>query len=142
NGSLINQGRISASANVGLAFGGIYDENGGTIDGDVAFYGSQIKVTAAPATGTTIVLRGNNTLLTNNLAGITLWVQGSNAGGHAQLTIAGDLTNTGILLMQSINDTWRSNIAVADGVTLTNVPGGFIQANPGSGGGRTVNGSL
>jgi hypothetical protein len=84
-------------------------------------------------------------LLTDNLAGTTLWVQGSNAGGHALLTIPASQTNHGILRLETTGGGggffWNSNVVIASG-NLTNAADGILAVNLGTGGGRTLAGEL
>jgi len=71
----------------------------------------------------------------------TLWVQGSNVGQHATLTAASGFNNAGAIRLESIDQTWASNLTMTSG-TLTNMPTGVINANAGSGGGRTISANL
>jgi hypothetical protein len=144
-GTLDNQGQMNAGTGGAFAFTGTYLEDGGSIggDGDGAIYNSQVRVLAAPpAAAPTLKLRGACTLLTNNLAGTTLWVQGTSAGGNALLTIAANLTNYGTLQMESANSNWGSNVAITGGGTFTNAAGGVIAVNAGTGGSRFFTGEL
>jgi hypothetical protein len=67
---------------------------------------------------------------------------GEQRGGHALLTVPAGLTNHGTLRMESINNTWNSNVAVTGGGTFTNAAGGTVAVNFGAGGGRTLTGEL
>jgi hypothetical protein len=142
-GSLRNQGAIDVPMGGTFAFTtGTFEVAGGSFtgSGDWAIYSSQVRVTAASATP--LVLRGNNSLLSDNPAGMTLWVQGSNAGGAALLTVPANVTNYGVLRLESIITNWNSGLAITNGATLTNDASGDIRANPGTGGIRTITGNL
>src|SRR5262249_54167338 len=100
------------------------------------------KVTAPSTAPTTLVLiGGGNRLLTDNQANVTLWVQGSDAGGNATLTLAADVTNHGTIQLESVNQSWSSNLTTGT-FTLTNAADGTLQANRGTAGNRILTGNL
>ena len=140
SGALINQGQIVVASNTALNISGVYQAQGGTILGPGYLVNCTLQETAAPATPSTIVVAGKGvTLATDNLAGYTLWVQGSDHGGDAVLQIGPGVSNRGAILLQSANNTYQSDIATGS-ATLTNL--GTIRSGGGSGGLRLITGTL
>jgi len=70
----------------------------------------------------------------------TLHVSGRSAGGHALLTVNDTFTNEGILRLESLNSTWRSNVTVNG--SLVNTVSGTIDVNIGTGGERIFRGAM
>ncbi len=138
----VNSGTLTAPGTVTIQNGSTFTLNSGNITYVTTLINSTLNLGPSVTGTATFICQGNCTLNGNIPTGQTVWVQGSSAAGagNAQLTIASNLTNNGTLRMESINSSWNSNIAVADGVTLTNAVGGVIQSNPGTGGGRTFTG--
>jgi hypothetical protein len=120
---------------------GTFNFAGGSLAGNVAVYDSSVSVADTVTSPSTIIATGPSTLIGNLSPAVTVWVQGNNRFGHATLTTAGPTTNAGTILLQSVDDTWQSNLTVSSG-TLTNAASGVIQVNAGSGGGRLLNGNL
>jgi hypothetical protein len=118
-----------------------FNLTGGSLAGNVTAYASTLNVSASVTAPSTVIATGPNTLVGNLSPVVTVWVQGNNRVGHATLTTAGATANAGTILLQSVDDTWQSNLNVSSG-TLTNVAGGVIQVNAGSGGGRFLSGNL
>jgi fibronectin-binding autotransporter adhesin len=144
-GNLTNQGPINVSSDTSLEItGGIYDADGGAIQGPCYVYNDQVMVTASPPGGTTINLVGkNNALLGNNLAGTTLWVQGdTNFGGNAALNMPAGATNAGILRLESTVGAWNSDLTISGNGAFTNLQSGEILVGSGTGGPRTITGEL
>ncbi len=71
----------------------------------------------------------------------TIWVNGSAAGGNATLSVSQSITNDGTILMESSNGGYSDTISTGSG-TLTNDSDGIIQVTNGSGGPRTITGTL
>ena len=139
SGTLNNQATIDATADY-LDITGVYQAQGGVISGSGYLVNCQLQETAAPASPSTIVVAGSGvTLATDNLAGYTLWVQGSDHGGNAVLQLGGSLANRGTILLQSANNTYQSEINTGSS-TLTNL--GTISSGAGSGGLRVISGTL
>ena len=136
SGKLINQGSVDAGTNF-IDVSGAYTAAGGTTSGLVALRAVNLSETAATTSPTTLLLYGATTLLSNNLSNMTLWVQGNNASGHASLTSASGFTNSGTILLESIDQGWTDSLTVTSGV-LSNAAGGTIRANVGAGGPRVV----
>jgi hypothetical protein len=136
----VNSGSLMAPGNVSITNGSTFTLNSGAITYATTLQNSTLNL-GPPISGTaTFICQGNCTLNGNVPAGVTVWVQGSNAGGHALLTIPASLANAGTLRMESINNTWNSNISVSGGATLTNA--GVIQSNLDAGGARSLTGTL
>lgn len=142
-GRLVNQGQVDAQTT--LDFAGTLESAGGTYAGSFYVHDSSLRVTASPTTPTTLHLRGpNNQLLTDNLAGTTLWVEGRVDYDRARLTIIGTKTNHGVIHLEtSQNDVWDrgSFLTVRDGI-LHNAADGRVEANPGEGDSRVLNGAV
>src|SRR5262249_23664278 len=102
------------------------------------FRNSQITETAAAAAPTTLVLRqGNNVLMSDNFPNTTLWVQGEYSNGDAILTVAGNDTNNGTILLESPNWGYASALSIND--SLHNA--GVLELLPGAGGARYLTGA-
>ena len=83
-----------------------------------------------------------NTLETDNLPNTTLWVQGNGIiQQNATLTVAPGLTNDGTILLESQNAAYSDTLATGSG-TFTNASDGTIHVAQGSGGPRTITGTL
>src|SRR5262249_58673584 len=109
-GNFTNQGTVTVGSLATLSFTGTYESAGGTVSGSHLFQNTDIKVTAPSTAPTTLVLVGANRLLTDNPPNVTLWVQGSDAGGHATLTLTADTINHGTIRLESVNPAWNSNL--------------------------------
>src|SRR5262249_46225595 len=95
----------------------------------------------SPSTPTTLIARGTTTLATDNLANVTLWVEGISWGGNASLNVVGDATNEGTILLKSgESNVWSSDLIIATGATLRNLATGVIDVEAGSGGERSIAG--
>lgn len=82
------------------------------------------------------ILRGNSFFVGTLFANQTLWIQGSNPGGNANLTLPTDATILGTVLIESTNSTWESRLSGSR--TLEIAPTGRLRVNRGTGGGRVV----
>src|SRR5262249_43469754 len=142
-GTLANQGLVSVDANAGLGIGGTYIEAGGSVSGPAFIVNALVKVTASPAAPATLVLVGNSTLAGDNLANVTLWVQGGGGGyGDATFAAAGSFTNARAIRLESVGSGWQETLTVGGGGVLTNAAGGTLLVNPGSGGNRSLTGNV
>jgi hypothetical protein len=137
-----NQGQVAVDPAGFMTIGQTYNSAGGTITGPGDLVNATLVITATPASPTTILLAGADTLATNNPANMTLWVQGNSTIGAATLTVANGLSNSGTVLLQAVNAAWTSTLAAGSSSTFTNAPNGTIQVNAGTGGGRTVSAQL
>ncbi len=142
SGNLVNQGQIIIDSDASLYIqNGTYTAAGGTITGPGYVVNDTIRETASPAAPSTIVLVSAATLATDNLAGYTLWVQGDNLGGSITLTAASSFTNHGTLRLESIVSNYNEALTISSG-TLTNAADGTLLFNLGTGGSRSLTGSL
>ncbi|MFI5453930.1 MAG: Ig-like domain-containing protein [Isosphaerales bacterium] len=142
-GTLVNQGQVVADSNQLLVFTGNYNAAGGTITGPGYLYNSSISITASTPSPTTILIGGTgDTLATNVLPNTTLWVQANDTWGNATLNVANGLTNDGTILLQSANvyNSYTDKLALSG--TFINDSDGTIHAGTGSGGARTMTGTL
>jgi hypothetical protein len=158
-GTLTNSGTVSVAAGstMSLIGGQTFNHNGGTIEGAgvLEVSGGTFNYNAGTTAGNGPVLVGATlniigsgsasfvlsaiAKLTGNVsAGQTLWIRGSNRGSNATVTSAG-FTNAGTIRMESIDSTFTSNLTISSGTLINS---GTILINAGSGGGRTVIGSL
>ncbi len=138
SGNIINQGLVDATGGY-LDLYGTYEAAGGRIIGAGRLRSTSVRVTAFPSEPTLLDLWGNTTLQTDNLTNTILWVHGG-GDGHATLTVPAVVTNRGTLLLESTGGGYSETVAVGD--LLVNAPEGTIQVNPGSGGGRALNGNV
>jgi hypothetical protein len=140
-GTLDNQGQISVDTSSLLTIQGTYDADGGNITGPGYVYYATLNILASPSSATTILVGGRGVVLaTNNLANTTIWVQGNGTWQQAQMTVDNGVTNHGTILLESVNNTWSDTLALSG--TLINAADGTIQATAGSGGDRTITGTL
>ena len=102
-----------------------------TTDNAVINVPGNVTVTYQGSQPTVLTLQNND----------TIWVNGSNAGGNATLSVSQSITNDGTILLQSSNAGYSDAISTGSG-TLTNDPDGTIQVTNGSGGPRTITGTL
>ena len=146
-GHLIHQGSISV-ADGGLAeFEGRLESAGGDYSGAFKVRSSDVLVTASPSVATSLSLVGEeNRLLTDNLAGLTLFLESSYEYGHSYVTTTGDVTNHGTLRLETTtaNDGlhYSASLNMATGATLTNAASGVINVRVGAGGNRSINGNI
>ncbi len=139
-GTLVNRGEIVTNAF--LTFDATsYTADGGDIGSLHRFRNSTITVADATTGGTTLNLEGTNTLATDNLESVTLWLRGAGGAGDATLLVSDGTVNHGVLRLESINTSWDETINVAGG-TLHNAATGVIEINQGTGGSRDLIGSL
>jgi hypothetical protein len=138
-------GPLDLSGSLTLS-GATFNFNGGQMtSGTSAVY---LKNSAlAIGTGSTGAARfrvtGVDATLSGNVAAPqSILVQGNTDVGHAVLTATSDVTNAGAITLESANAPNQSSLAVAAGKVLTNAATGTIAVNAGSGGGRTLSGTL
>jgi hypothetical protein len=148
-GHVIQQGLITVAPDYSADFIGTLESAGGQYSGPFNVRDSAVRITASPLVPTTIQLVGpNNRLLTDNLAGTTLWVEGSIYYGASVLTLPSSVSNYGALHLETTsndghdNESRSSNVVIADGATLTNAASGVIDVRAGQGYARHISGSL
>jgi hypothetical protein len=142
--TFINQGQVNVAANGLMTISQTYDAAGGTISGPgYGYVYSGILEETSNATPTTILVAGNTTLATNNLANMTICVQGNAAlGSSPTLTTGSGLFNYGTIQLQSIDSSNYYEDLSSGSSTFTNAAGGTIQVNVGTGGGRIITGTV
>jgi hypothetical protein len=121
-------------------FGGAFNYNGGMITGTPILQAVALTFGSGGTGVAFFILRGASTLSGDVGPDQTIWVQGSNAGNHATLTVDNGFSNAGTLRLESIDQNWSSNLTVSSGGTVSNT--GILNVNPGSGGSRIVMASL
>ncbi|HVS38084.1 MAG TPA: hypothetical protein VMS17_21175 [Gemmataceae bacterium] len=122
--------------------GGVFHYTGGALPGEFVAFNSELDIENTVTATAVIEVRGNQNTLDRNLApGVTLWVQGWNGNGNAELTAANGAANDGTILLESGGAAYNSDLAVANGGTFTNAADGVIDVQAGSGGGRDVYGN-
>ncbi|MCX5660815.1 MAG: PEP-CTERM sorting domain-containing protein [Planctomycetota bacterium] len=116
---------------------GTFELNGGNIAGEAVVISSNLKFTGG--TGA-VSARGGSSLLTNVQTGQTLTVSGDNVRGGAALALPGDVTNAGKIAFTSNPD---SRVTFLNGPgNLTNLAGGLVSFEAGSGGNRYLRTSV
>src|SRR6266545_4699420 len=139
-GSLTESGG-SLTLSGGTVTGGSVSLQGGTFTGTLTFRNTALTTSAAVSGPSTLILQGGNTLAGEVPVDQTLWVQGANAAFNATLTLAGDVTNHGTIRMESVDQSWNSNLT-SGAFTLTNAPDGTLQVNRVAAGARTLAGNF
>ena len=142
SGTLNNQGTVAVDSTSYFYVNGAYDEDGGNITGPGYINNSAIYINVSPATPITIAIEDTgNTLETNNLPNVTLWVQGNTYDANATLNVASGLANDGTILLQSSYNDDTDELATGSG-SFTNDADGTIQVNKGSGATGVIAGTL
>ena len=117
-----------------------FNANGARIYGTLALRLCVLNLaTSSTLSEVTFVMRGSSTISGNVVRGQTVWIQGSNAVGTATLTSAGDLTNDGVIRLESIDGGHRSDLVLTSGV-LTNT--WDVEVNVGAGGPRSISADI
>ncbi|MBL8763928.1 MAG: hypothetical protein JNM07_06640 [Phycisphaerae bacterium] len=124
----------------GALAGGSFVLAGGTISGAPQLVNAALALqSSSPAA---FILSGTSATITGAIAaGQTVHVRGGDDFGGAILTAAnpgGDLTNAGVLRLESINSQQRSNLFAAGTITNT----GSLILGAGSGGARDVSAAI
>jgi hypothetical protein len=141
----VNSGTVSdPSDNLTILNGGTLTLHGGTVPYMTTLISANLDLGDNSATGAgLIVAHGISRLLGNVSAGQMVQVAGDvRFGGDATLTVAGGASNAGTILLESTAQDYTSNLTVAGSGAFTNAATGVIQANLGTGGARTITGSL
>src|SRR5204863_291899 len=105
---------------------------------------SIIDLTSASSPSTVIADGAGNTLLGNASPNLTLDVQAGNSQGSANVTINGNVSNAGTILLDvHTAGGFASSIGISGGATLTNAAGGIIRttANTSPGDSRRIIGN-
>lgn len=138
-GSMVSDGLIDL-------VGGYLNYTGGDIDGSVRVSNGDIRVSGGVNDTAEVILAGADSSLRDNLSPtVTIWVQGNPTRAAAILTpdnpASDTVTNLGTIRMESINAGWNSLIGAGPD-TLLNGVSGVIDVRPGTGGDRSIAGSL
>lgn len=143
SGEFIHRGRIEVADGTHFILRGGFEAEGGLISGSHELLNIRLRVTAAPPSPTTYRLTDAvGELLTGNLPGTTLRLEGNGSRGHARLAVPADFINQGTFELTSISSDWQSTLLVPAGGSVSNAPGASLLLATGVGGGRTVNGPV
>ena len=119
-----------------------YNAAGGTITGPGYVFNGTLLVTVSTASPTTILVDGTTTLATNNLPNTTIWVQGNACPeGERDLDSGPRPDQRRHILLESQNSTYTDTLSTGSG-TFTNAADGTIQVTAGTGGPRTISGTV
>ncbi len=125
--------------------GGLFHLTGGTVWGAFIIRNGQIQVDGSATQPADLSVVGNSTLLDNSGAATLLVDGGSPVGyGDVALTAAPGATNSGTIVLQSLDGVHNGYLSVPTGL-FTNTASGLIQVNvvPGqSGQGMVLTGGL
>ena len=138
--TLVQAGGVIAAAGELTMQGGLLDFESGDLLGLFYAKGVSIHVGAGvtdPAT--VLVVGGNNVLLDNASKAVTLWLEGTDDFGYAEMTAAPGAINAGTLVLGANSDTSGESLAATDG--LLNTASGRVMVY-GNGGAPTLSGTL
>ena len=120
---------------------GYFRYRGGTITGYPYLVDTTLAFSPTATNAATFVLSGGNCGLSGDVpAGCVVWLQANGAGGNTRVSTLG-FVNHGDLRMDSVQGPSDAVVVVDEGA-LVNGPTGLIEANPGSGGVRVIEGLL
>lgn len=132
-------GSVTVTGSFRAAFGSL-TWTGGTLTGTVTVAGSSLTIGPNAVSAATFIIHGAVAFSGNIAAGQTVWVQGSDDLGQANMSAPSSFTNAGLLRLESIDNQWDSAVTMQNGSVLTNQ--GTIEANLGTAGSRSVLGKL
>ena len=126
--------------------GGVLRQSGGQFAGTALIRQGTLELDGAGTATATYVLEGATQLEGRIAPAQTVWVRGSNGGGHATATWRHGWRNDGSLRLESVDGGWTSRLdlpedAPADAF-LVNGAGASLLAAHGSGGQRLLRGRL
>ncbi len=130
---------VTASAIWNNPAGGYWDVASNWLDDKVPGPTDDVQIDLPP--GATVIYRGSQPTVRTLTNDGTIWIQGDNARGNAQLTVSDLLTNSGTIQLESINNSYSSGLSTSTG-QIVNVGFGSIVVDNGSGGGRSISGTL
>jgi hypothetical protein len=135
-------GTLAADQGASIAqVGGSLRYTGGAISGEFSTVNTTLDIAASVTDAALIDVRGLQASLVENASPtVTLRVQGSSYNGHATLMTAAGAVNAGTIDLESIQNSWESNLATVG--PLVNMATGRIEVRQGSGGNRRLFGSL
>lgn len=139
-GSLVNQGRV-ISSNTPSVFTGVYQSDGGTVEGDLVFENSTIVQSRDVAQPMNLYLRGSGSALaTDNLPNHRLHVV-ADLGNFSALTFGSNVVNHGFISLDTLRPDRFPALKALDGF-VRNGPGGIIHLDAANGGLREIAGAL
>ncbi len=134
--------QVTVSTVLGLEFiGGELRMEGSTLTGPVLLRGSVLGTGEGSSSAEPLILSGTTTLEGTIPSGMTVTVMGNGQMGDGVLVWSEGRTNRGVLRLDSQNAGYRSTVRVAGG-SLVNLGGGVVEALPGTGGERRVDGDV
>jgi hypothetical protein len=143
SGALVNAGVVRVDGGARLSVSGpgtLLTQDGGRVEGDgllVVGSGAGVTFTGRPPAGPSRVVLGSATAGGVVSAQETLWVRGDSVTGHASAT-AEDLVNHGTLRLESGDSSWEATLRG----TITNAAEGLLDVGLGTGGARTLAGTI
>lgn len=121
---------------------GAFNLIGGEIDGELFVRNGVLDIASSATVSNTVIAAANCALLDNLSPQTTIWVRGGGGYGNATLTThTNGSVNLGGIRLQSSDGGWPS-IVSSHGNGLTNGPTGAIHSLAGSGGTRSLTGTL
>ncbi len=140
-GYLENHGILRG--NTELSFqNGTFDFRYGRIEGLVRFTSSFLKVAGSVTEISTVRAIGSTCVLGGNESpAVTIWVEGG-AASTGELDVTNNVVNRGTILLETSTSTFESRLGIGSGARLTNDVGGLIRASAGTGGTRSITGTL
>lgn len=132
-------GSITANSTLAINTGEL-KISGGTISGNTLVDDGRISVLGASTATGQVNAQGTTELWGILNDGLSIHIQGSSNGGHANVTTLPWFTNRGLIVLESINSSWDSNLSVTG--IMRNDSIGTIKINQGSGGTRHISGYI
>jgi hypothetical protein len=140
NGAMtLSGGAVTANGSMRVAFGSL-SWTGGTLGGEVTIAGAALTLGPGATSAVTLIIHGSVDFAGNIASAQTVWVQGSDDLGLAQLHVATSFTNAGLLRLESVNNEWDSALTLNNNAVLTST--GTFEANLGSLGTRSISGKI
>jgi len=134
-----NAGTLALDGGTFQLWSGYFRYRGGSISGYPYLVDSTLAFSPTATNPAAFILTGRNCALSGDPpTDCLVWLQASGTRGNTRLYTAG-FTNYGDLRLDSTQGPYSTEVAVDDGV-LVNGPTGVIEANPGSGGARVIEG--
>jgi hypothetical protein len=140
DGILVNQGSLSAGDGAAVIVSGSYRSDGGLARGDIRFLNAHIVGLRPPPEPVDLQLFGANSLASGEVGSNLVFHVISDFGANAGLSLASNVVNRAIILLESARSD-RSSILRAEDRLVRNGPLGLVVAAGGEGG-RRIEGSL
>ncbi len=136
-----NAGTIAGKGILMLMNGATMNFNSGATTGAAPTLTSSKLNFGPAATGVaTLIMQGSSQLSGDIGAEQTVWIRGGNQGLNANITAQNGFINAGVIRLESRDNTWNSNLSIANDDTLTNR--GRIEVNRGTNGNRVITGQV